>query len=55
MTLAPVYKVCPVCHRRYLWNPGAGRMNCPNCGGIGKTGSKILGAVLRNVIISRKG
>lgn len=55
MTLLPIYKICPVCRRRYLWNPDVGRINCPNCSGIGETGSKVARKILRSVMKNRKG
>lgn len=35
MTIVPDFKKCPVCHKRYSWNPDVGRFFCPYCGGIG--------------------
>lgn len=45
MTIIPMYKTCPKCHKRYSWNPDVGRFNCPYCGGIGRPG-KLLKAIL---------
>lgn len=32
MTMMPVYKKCPRCNRRFLWNPDTGQFSCPQCG-----------------------
>lgn len=50
MSMMPIYKVCPRCRRRYLWNPDTGQTGCPNCGGMKKAGAKALGAFLKNVM-----
>lgn len=31
MTMMPMYKKCPVCKRKYSWNPDVGKMFCPYC------------------------
>ena len=31
MSMLPMYKMCPVCKRRYSWNPDVGQMFCPRC------------------------
>ena len=38
MTLVPMKKRCPKCHKMYDWNPDIGRMWCPKCGGLGLPG-----------------
>lgn len=37
MTMAPIWKKCPKCHKKYDWNPDAGNFNCPYCHGLGKS------------------
>lgn len=32
MSILSVFKKCPVCKKKYSWNPDAGQMWCPNCG-----------------------
>ena len=32
MTMMPMYKTCPKCHKKYSWNPDVGHMWCPTCG-----------------------
>lgn len=29
--MMPMYKNCPVCKRKYSWNPDVGKMFCPYC------------------------
>lgn len=36
MTMAPIWKKCPQCHKKYDWNPDAGNFNCPYCRGLEK-------------------
>lgn len=36
MTLLPMWKKCPKCHKKYDWNPDVGRFFCPYCYGLGK-------------------
>lgn len=36
MTILPMRKKCPKCHKKYDWNPDVGRMFCPYCHGLGK-------------------
>ena len=31
MTMVPMYKICPICKKRYAWNPDVGRFFCPSC------------------------
>ena len=35
MTIVPELKTCPVCHKKYSWNPDLGHFRCPHCGGLG--------------------
>lgn len=35
MTILPIIKTCPACHKKYSWNPDVGRFRCPHCGGLG--------------------
>lgn len=45
MTMAPIWKICPRCHRRYDWNPDVGRFGCPYCHGLEKTIGKIVDTI----------
>lgn len=45
MTIVPMYKICPKCHKKYSWNPDVGKFSCPHCGGLGKPG-KLLEKIL---------
>jgi len=45
MTILPMYKTCPKCHKKYSWNPDVGKFNCPHCGGLGKPESGGLGTI----------
>lgn len=38
MTIKPIYKTCPICLRKYSWNPDIGQMWCPHCGKKGILG-----------------
>lgn len=31
MTMRPMWKTCPKCHKRYSWNPDVGKIACPRC------------------------
>lgn len=47
MTMVPMFKECPRCKRKYLWNPDVGKMWCPYCGsrsipGAGELPLKII-------------
>jgi len=35
LTIVPMFKRCPKCKRKYLWNPDIGQMRCPYCGSLG--------------------
>jgi len=35
MTMVPMWKTCPKCHKRYDFNPDVGNFNCPYCHGLG--------------------
>lgn len=45
MTMVPMWKKCPKCHKKYAWNPDVGNFNCPYCHGLGKSESGILGKI----------
>lgn len=45
MTFVSMWKICPGCHRRYDWNPDAGRFNCPYCRGFEATIGKIADTI----------
>ena len=32
MTMIPIIKVCPLCGRKYSFNPDVGKLFCPYCG-----------------------
>lgn len=32
MTIIPIFKKCPICGEKYVWNPDI----CPYCHGLGK-------------------
>lgn len=36
MTIIPIFKNCPVCGKKYVWNPDIGKIICPYCNGLGK-------------------
>ena len=36
MTIIPIFKKCPVCGKKYVWNPDVGKIICPYCHGLGK-------------------
>ena len=36
MTIIPIFKKCPVCGKKYVWNPDIGKTICPHCDGLGK-------------------
>ena len=42
MTMVPMWKTCPKCHKKYDWNPDVGRFACPYCRGLGNPGKTIL-------------
>lgn len=31
MTMLPIWKTCPKCHKKYDWNPDVGINSCPYC------------------------
>ena len=33
MTMLPIWKTCPLCNKKYSWNPDVGQMLCPYCSG----------------------
>lgn len=42
MTMIPIWKKCPKCHKKYGWNPDVGVMTCPYCHGLGEEKTGIL-------------
>ena len=42
MTMVPMIKKCPKCHKKYSWNPDVGKMNCPYCHGFGTPMSNLV-------------
>ena len=40
MTIIPIFKKCPVCGKKYVWNPDIGKTICPHCHGLGKVKSQ---------------
>lgn len=49
MTIVPMRKRCPVCHKSYSWNPDVGQFRCPHCGGIGEAKKEILSGVIEKL------
>jgi len=47
MTIVPMWKICPKCHKKYDWNPDVGNFNCPYCHGLGVPGGGLLDKVFR--------
>ena len=45
MTMLPLRKKCPKCHKKYAWNPDVGHFDCPYCHGLGKPGDGILESI----------
>lgn len=43
MTLIPMWKKCPKCHRMYSWNPDVGNLFCPDCGLFSLPGNGLPG------------
>lgn len=39
MTFMLMYKKCPVCKRKYSWNPDVGKMFCPYCSSFSEMGA----------------
>ena len=56
MTMIPMYKRCPICKKKYSWNPDVGQMFCPNCisGGTKETGKEIVGKIA-DILSKKKG
>lgn len=53
MKSKPVYKRCPICKRKYSWNPDTGQIWCPYCGtqgipGIDEVPKKIKKVIFKN-------
>ncbi len=38
MTLRLMYRKCPMCKKRYPWNPDLGQLLCPRCGPLSYPG-----------------
>lgn len=49
MTIVPMMKRCPVCHKRYSWNPDVGQFRCPYCGGNGEAKKDILRGLIEKL------
>ena len=47
MTMQPIYKYCPKCHKKYIWNPDVGNFDCPCCHGMGKLERSILNKIAK--------
>ena len=43
MTIAPIWKTCQKCHKKYDWNPDIGHFKCPYCYGLGKASKDKIG------------
>ena len=55
MTMMPVYKRCPICLRKYSWNPDIGQLWCPYCGKKGIPGIEELPLkILKKTLWKRK-
>ncbi|MBO4415367.1 MAG: hypothetical protein J5824_05230 [Lachnospiraceae bacterium] len=42
MSIVPMWKRCPKCHKKYSFNPDVGQLGCPNCGRIGLKDPDVL-------------
>lgn len=47
MTMVPMWKTCPKCHKKYDWNPDVGNITCPYCHGLGKPEKNIIEKMLK--------
>ena len=45
MTMLSIWKKCPKCHRKYVWNPDVGNFNCPYCHGLGTQLGELVGSI----------
>lgn len=45
MTMLSIWKKCPKCHRKYVWNPDVGNFNCPYCHGLGTQVGELVGSI----------
>ncbi len=43
MTIIPMQKKCPKCHKNYDFNPDVGKVTCPYCQGLGKPSGGVMG------------
>ncbi|MDE7029264.1 MAG: hypothetical protein K2P63_04705 [Lachnospiraceae bacterium] len=48
MTMIPMYRKCPECRKKFLWNPDAGLLWCPRCGAFGVPGAGDIPAKPKN-------
>ena len=50
MTVHPMYKTCPKCHKKYKFNPDVRQgMFCPHCGGTGLTKDNPLKKIINQI------
>ena len=47
MTMAPMWKKCPRCHKQYSFNPDVGNFDCPYCHGMGTPLSNLIDKILK--------
>lgn len=45
MTMVPMMKKCPKCHKKYNWNPDVGNFMCPYCHGLGTPLSNLVNII----------
>lgn len=45
MTMVPIWKKCPKCHKKYSWNPDLAHFTCPYCYGLGKSSNGFLDGI----------
>lgn len=48
MTMMPIWKTCPRCHRKYDWNPDVGVRTCPYCMKKNQKRLKKIKSLLKN-------
>ena len=54
MSMRPIIKTCPACHKNYSFNPSVGQFKCPYCHGLGKLKKESLISKLKKKINSDK-
>ncbi len=52
MSMRPIIKTCPACHKNYSFNPSVGQFKCPYCYGLGKLEKESLISKLKRKIKS---